>query len=207
MTTVATEKADIHDKTAEVARAVGPIGRLGRYAATHFRGVLVGWLVVAVALGFLAPRVETALSGAGWEATGSQSVQARHLIDKHFHGLSSYALSTVIYSPRQTVSDPAFQGVLAAVERTLQADGAVRNVVAPVRGVTISPDRHTAIVQAGAAKSSDGMVSAAGALKGRLHSLSTTSVRVELSGAAGLWSDFNAANRAAMLKSEVISWP
>ena len=30
---------------------------------------------------------------------------------------------------------------------------------------------------------------------------------VNLTGAAGMWSDFNAANRSAMLKSEVISWP
>ena len=27
---------------------VGPIGRLGRYTATHFRVVLVGWLLVAL---------------------------------------------------------------------------------------------------------------------------------------------------------------
>src|SRR5271167_4318930 len=51
---------------------VGPIGRLGRYTATHFRIVLIGWLAVAVVLGFFAPRVENALSGAGWEASGSQ---------------------------------------------------------------------------------------------------------------------------------------
>ena len=61
---------------------VGPIGRLGRYTATHFRVVLIAWLLIAVVLGFFAPRVETALSGAGWETTGSQSVQARQLIDK-----------------------------------------------------------------------------------------------------------------------------
>ena len=78
---------------------VGPIGRLGRYTATHFRVVLAGWLVLAVGLGLFAPRVETALSGAGWETTGSQSVQARQLIDRNFQGLSSYALMTVVYSP------------------------------------------------------------------------------------------------------------
>jgi hypothetical protein len=50
---------------------VGPIGRLGHYTATHFRAVLIAWLVIAVVLGFFAPRVETALSGAGWETTGS----------------------------------------------------------------------------------------------------------------------------------------
>ncbi len=32
-------------------------------------------------------------------------------------------------------------------------------------------------------------------------------MRVNLTGAAAMWSDFNAANRSAMLKSEVISWP
>jgi RND superfamily putative drug exporter len=207
MTGLATAIVDAHDGRPETPRAIGPIGRVGRYAAAHFRGVVVAWLVVAAALGILAPPVETALSGAGWEATGSQSVQARELIDKQLHGLSSYALLTVIYSPSRTVSDPEFRGALATVERTMRTDGAVQNVVAPVRGITISPDRHTAIVQAGAAESSDGMVTAADELKGRLHALSTPAVRVDLAGAAGLWSDFNAANRAAMLKSEVISWP
>ena len=51
------------------------------------------------------------------------------------------------------------------------------------------------------------MVAAADSLKGKLHGLSTSAVRVDLTGASGMWSDFNAANRSAMLKSEVISWP
>ena len=71
---------------------MGPIGRLGRYAATHFRVVVVAWVLAAAGLGVLAPRVETALSGAGWEASGSQSVEARQLIDDRFGGLGSYAL-------------------------------------------------------------------------------------------------------------------
>ncbi len=186
---------------------VGPLGRLGRFSATHFRGVLVGWLVIALALGFLAPRVETALSGAGWETTGSQSVKARQLIDKNFKGLSSYALLTVVYSPSQTATSPAFQTVLGNVERTLRANGAVEGVVPPSPGVSISRDGHTAIVQAGAAQSSNGMVQAADGVKAKLAALSTAAVQVHLTGAAGMWSDFNAANRTAMLKSEVISWP
>ena len=189
------------------AITVGPIGRLGRYTATHFRVVLVGWLIIAVGLGFFAPRVETALSGAGWETSGSQSVQARQLIDKNFHGLSSYGLMTVVYSPTKTVNDPAFESVVTGVERTLRTDGAVKSVVAPAPGVSISRDGHTAIVQAGAAKSSNGMVAAADTLKGKLAALSANGVQVHLTGASGMWSDFNAANRSAMLKSEVISWP
>jgi RND superfamily putative drug exporter len=186
---------------------VGPVGRLGHYTATHFKVVLAGWAVVAVVLGFFAPRVENALSGAGWQASGSQSVHARQLIDRNFHGLSSYALMTVVYSPTKTVGDPTYQAVLARVERTLHSDGAVSAVVVPSPGVSISRDGHTAIVQAGAARDSNAMVAAADRLKGPLAALSSGGVQVHLTGASGMWSDFNAANRSAMLKSEVISWP
>jgi RND superfamily putative drug exporter len=189
------------------AVSVGPIGRLGRYTATHFRVTLVGWLILAIGLGFFAPKVETALSGAGWETTGSQSAQARNLIDTHFGGLSSYGLMTVVHSPTQTVADPGFKRIVARVEATLRADSAVRAVLAPAPGVSISRDGHTAIVQAGAGKSSNEMVRAADALKGKLAGLSTAAIQVHLTGAAGMWSDFNAANRTAMMKSEVISWP
>jgi RND superfamily putative drug exporter len=73
--------------------------------------------------------------------------------------------------------------------------------------VSISRDGRTAIVQAGAARSSNGMVKAAEDIKGKLAALSTGAVQVHLTGASGMWSDFNTANRTAMLKSEVISWP
>ena len=99
-TTTAPAPATPSTPTAEHHTAVGPIGRVGRYTATHFRTVLIGWAVVAVVLGFFAPKVETALSGAGWEASGSQSAQARKLVEKDFAGLGSYGLMTVVYSHR-----------------------------------------------------------------------------------------------------------
>ena len=80
-------------------------------------------------------------------------------------------------------------------------------MLAPTAGVSISRDGHTAIVQAGAARDSNAMVQAADRLKGKLAALASDGVRVNLTGAAAMWSDFNAANRSAMLKSEVISWP
>ncbi len=184
---------------------VGPIGRLGRYLATHFQTVAVGWLLVAVAMGFLAPRVEKALSGAGWEATGSQSVQARQVIDANFRGLSSSALQVVVHSGARTATDAGFRRVLASAEQSLRADRRVATVTPPVPGQSISPDGHTAVIQAGAAVGANDMVRAADDLKDTLHGTST--VQVSLTGASGMWSDFNQANRSAMLKSEVISWP
>ncbi len=186
---------------------LGPIGRLGHWTATHFRIVLAGWLILAIGLGVLAPRVETALSGAGWEATGSESVQARNLVDKNFQGLGSYALMVVVHSPTKTVGDQSFQQAVTGVEQTLRAEKAVTTVFPPRPGMSISPDGHTAIVQAGAARNPNDMVRAADNLKGPLGDLSADEVQVNLTGASGMWSDFNEANKSAMLKSEVISWP
>jgi putative drug exporter of the RND superfamily len=185
--------------------ALGPVGRVGRYTATHFRQVLAAWVLVVLVLGFFAPRVEKALSGAGWEATGSQSVQARQVIQRDFHGLSSSALQVVVHSSTKTIHSPAFAAVISSTERTLRADHRVSMVVAPQPGVSISRDGHTAVVQAGAAASPNEMVRAADDLKARLRG--SGGVQVSLTGASGMWSDFNTANRTAMLKSEVISWP
>jgi len=131
------------------APRVGAIGRLGRWTAGHFRIVAAAWVVIAVGLGVLAPHVETALSGAGWETTGSESVQARQLIDKGFKGLGTYGLTVVVHAPHETVSDPAFAHVLREVQDELKSDPAVATVVAPRPGVSISPDRHVAVIQAG----------------------------------------------------------
>src|SRR5947209_4954857 len=185
----------------------GPIGRLGRWTAEHFRIVAAAWIVVAVGLGVLAPRAEKALSGAGWETTGSESVQARQLIDRNFQGSGTYGLTVVVHAPDKIVSDPAFRQTLRRVEAKLHSDPSLATVAPPRAGVSISPDRHAAVIRAGAARNANDMVRSADELKGPLARLGSGGVRVNLTGAAGMWSDFNQANRAAMMKSELISWP
>ncbi len=187
--------------------SLGPIGRVGRYMATHVRGVALAWVVLALALGALAPRVEHALSGAGWEATGSESVDTRDVVDRNFDGLSSSALQVVVHSPDKTVDDPAFQASVARVQKILRSDGRVRAVVPPRPGLSISRDRRTAIVQAGAGENPNEMVRVADEMKAELGSAGGQGVEVNLTGASGMWSDFNEANKTAMLKSELISWP
>ena len=187
--------------------ALGPIGRLGRWSATHVRIVVVAWAVVVIGLGVLAPRVETALSGAGWEDSGSQSVQARALIQRNFAGNASSGLMVVVHSPTLTTADAAFASTIARSEAILRSDARVASVTPPRAGQTISADGHTAIVMAGAAVDPMRMVQAADHLKGPLASAAADRVSVSLTGASGMWSDFNTANRDAMMRSELISWP
>src|SRR4051812_9156423 len=55
----------------------GVFARLGGWTADHRRVVFGAWLALVLALGGLAPFAEHALSGAGWEASNSESLRAR----------------------------------------------------------------------------------------------------------------------------------
>jgi RND superfamily putative drug exporter len=176
---------------------VGPLGRLGAWTADHVRLVVLAWAVVAVGFGVFAPRAEHALSGAGWEAAGSESVAAREEIDRSFGGQGAYALMVVVHGDRD------LGPVISEVSRALEADSRVASVSEP----QLSEDGRTAIVQGGAAASPTEMVKAADELKGDLAALGDEGVSVSLTGAPGMWSDFNEANKEAMMKSEIVSWP
>ncbi len=185
----------------------GRMGRTGRWMAANHRKVFVAWLLIAVGLGIFAPRIEHALSGAGWEATGSESVAARHVIDDEFGGMSSSALMVVLHSDSQTAGSSTFQTAVSEVGDVLAAHESVGRVVTPDLGGWISRDGHTAVVQGAAAADSNQMVRAADDVKEELAALDLGEVDVALTGASGMWSDFNRANKEAMLKSELISWP
>ena len=185
----------------------GPFGRLGVWAVRRRRLVFGAWLLVVAVLGTLAPRAEHALSGAGWYAVGSESVRARDTLDRQFSGASSSALQVVVTSKRLTASDRRFARVVDAVSRTLRSDARIAGVVPPLPGLTLSADGQTAVVQGLAGAAPDEMVRAASDLKKRLRALGDAEVRVYTTGSSAMWSDFNEANKSAMMKSELLSWP
>ena len=184
------------------------MGRLGVLVTHHGRIVTVVWLLVIVGLGAFAPRVESELSGAGWQANGSESVTARELAQQHFGGNASTAIQVVVHSTDGPVTEGAGQsgpgpGHDPARARTPGSP----SVVQPQPGATLSPDGRTAVLLAGANADPNEMVRAADDLKGPLQGLSTSTVQVNPTGASLLWSDFNQANLSAMMKSEMLSWP
>src|SRR5215211_4137457 len=191
----------------DTSRPTTSLGRLAAWAADHRRAVVIAWAAAVLVLGALAPFADRALSGAGWEAPGSESGQARRAVDSHFPGQGAYALTVVVSGRRAGMEDGSMRGALAGVERVLQGDRAVSGVRAPEPGVTLSRDGGTAIVTGLAGAPPSEMVEAAGRLKLRLARLSRPGVAVRLTGPAAMWSDFNAANKAAMMKSEALSWP
>ncbi|HUY30384.1 MAG TPA: MMPL family transporter [Acidimicrobiales bacterium] len=186
--------------------SLGPLGRLGSFSARRRRPVVLVWLLVAVALAVFAPGVEKALSGAGWQADGSQSVQERALAQHYFGGQASSALEVVVSADRP-LSSPPVAAVVARAERLLRSDPRISTVIPPTKGVSISRDGRTGVILGGAGADPNTMVRAADTLAPELRALSGRGVTVAATGASVLWSDFNAANRSAMLRSELFSWP
>ncbi|MDE3086604.1 MAG: MMPL family transporter [Acidobacteriota bacterium] len=184
------------------------MARLGAWTATHLRVVLVAWAAVVLVFGFFAPRVQSALAGAGWQDSTSQSVAARALIQRDFSGLGASALQVVVVDRRGPLAtDPEARRVISRVTSLLRADHRVSTVVAPQPGLTISADGRTGIVTAGAAADPNAMVAAAERLAGPVSRAGTTEVSTTLTGDSALWADFNSANHSAMMRSELLSWP
>jgi putative drug exporter of the RND superfamily len=193
--------------TAESTQAPGALGRIGLSVLRHGRATAVIWMLVVIGLGAFAPRVEASLSGAGWQASGSQSVQARELAQAHFGGNASSALQVVVHSDGEPLTSAAGRQVITRVESVLGQDPRIASVLAPQPGATVSPDGRTAVVLGGAGADTNEMVRAAVDLKEPLTSLSGDGIEVTPTGASQLWADFNAANLSAMMKSEMLSWP
>jgi RND superfamily putative drug exporter len=187
---------------------LGVFGRLGRWSARRRRTVFVAWAALIIALGAVAPRVEHALSGGGWQADASQSVAARALIDRHFGGQGSYALAVVVSSAQYRAGDKPFNDAVEIAAQALRRERAVASVELPRPGESISRDGHVAVVRGGAGADTAEMVRAAGRVRERLHAAAAPrGVQLALTGSAALWSQFNDENKAAMLRSEITSWP
>ncbi|KQV67772.1 hypothetical protein ASC64_11175 [Nocardioides sp. Root122] len=185
----------------------GPLGRLGLWVTHHRKATALVWLLLVIGLGAFAPKVEANLSGAGWQADGSESVAVRELATDSFGGNASSAIQVVIHSTDGPVTKGSGAAVIDEVTTILEDEPRIADVIAPQPGATLSQDGETAVILAGAGADPNEMVRVADDLKGELEALSGNGIEVNPTGASLLWSDFNEANLDAMLKSEMMSWP
>ncbi|WP_328601767.1 MMPL family transporter [Nocardia terrae] len=204
---MAQQVSETEEPTHVSAFRPGPLGRLGIWVIEHRRLVAAVWVLVVVVLGAFAPFVEKNLSGAGWQADGSQSVAVRNLAQEHFGGNASHAIQVVVHSTDGTLDSGDGPAVLSEVTAVLKGEPRLAEVIPPMPGASLSQDHKTAVVLAGAGVDTNEMVRVATDLKGKLQALSTPTVRVNPTGSSLLWSDFNDANLKAMMKSEMFSWP
>ncbi len=182
--------------------------QLARFSAVHRRAVMVVWLIATVAAAPLALTLTGALSGAGWEAQGSTSVQVRDEIRRDFPQLGAEAAVVVVHRDEPFTADPA---ELAAVVADLQGAPGAASVVDPLaqppEAGLISPDGTTAMIPVALSASEDAeLPESAGQLIEHVDALSVPpGVSVEVTGEWPVWSDFNKTNEEALHKAELLS--
>ena len=145
-----------------------PLARMGRWAHSHRKLVIITWAVLAIGLGVFAPRLEHALSGAMWEVNGSESLAARDVIDEQFGGLSSQSAVVVIQSASTPIDDPAFQQVITDVNALIVAEPGFGQPMPAQPG----RDGMTVMIQAGAEVDPTEAVRSAGELGDEISDLS-----------------------------------
>ncbi|TFH14220.1 MAG: MMPL family transporter, partial [Acidimicrobiales bacterium] len=184
-----------------------PLARMGRWAHSHRKAVIIAWAVLAIGLGVFAPKLEHALSGAMWEVNGSESLAARDIIDEQFGGLSSQSAVVVIQSASTPIDDPAYQQVIADVNALILTEPGFGQPMPAQPGM----DGMTVMIQAGAQVDPTEAVRAAERLGNEINDLSTEvagdQITVALTGSPAFWDDFNAVNREGMMKAELLTWP
>ena len=188
----------------------GPFARLGRWAATHFRRVLVVWLLVLARLRILRhPRGER--SGrrrmAGLEqpvgrGTGHRSRRTSPAWVPP--PCRSWSSTTTARSPPTRRPRPSWPRRPTSSAATPGCPPSSRHRP----GVSLSRDGRTAVITAGVGRrlQQDGPGGRCGREPAR-HALHRPAVSVTLTGDSALWANFNTANRSAMMRSEMLSWP
>ena len=130
--------------------------RLGRFSARRRKPVMVLWLIAALAAAPLAITVNSALSGAGWEAQGSIAQRVRDELRISFPQVGAEAAVVVVQQSTAVNRDPA--AVKAVVKALTGADGvkAIADPMAmPAAAGLISADGLTALVPVELQASSD----------------------------------------------------
>jgi RND superfamily putative drug exporter len=103
--------------------------RLARFSARRRRRVMLTWLVVTLLAAPLALTLNSAMSGAGWEAQGSTAQKVRDELRRDFPALGAEAAVVAYHQETPIAADPSGLQTLVTALRT--APGAA-SVVDPL---------------------------------------------------------------------------
>jgi len=186
----------------------GLLARLGRTAARRPRRVLALWALVVLVAAPLAITLTSALSGAGWEAQGSDAQKVRDELRADFPQLGAEA---VIVAYRQTTpiaTDPS--GVVALVAGLTGSNG-VATVIDPLslppESGLLAADGRAILIPVSLESTTDAeLPESAGEVMATVDSIELPAgAEANATGEWAVWHDFNAENEAALHRAELLS--
>ncbi|WP_327352780.1 MMPL family transporter [Streptomyces sp. NBC_01304] len=199
--------------TSEPVRTQEPPGRrtLGDRTAAfmvHKRKlVMLVWLVIVLAAAPLAATLNGALSGAGWNASGSESEQVRTELRKDFAALGAEAAVVVVHVPAKGERDAAVDAVIKEVD----GRDAVKEITdpreQPPQAGLVSEDGKTVLVPVHLDAGDEAeLPEAAGKVSEAVGEAELPKgATADVTGEWPVWADFNESNEKAMFKAEMLS--
>jgi len=186
----------------------GLLARLGRTAARRSRRVLALWALVVLVAAPLAITLTSALSGAGWEAQGSDAQKVRDELRADFPQLGAEAVIVAYRQPTPISTDPS--GVIALVAGLTGSDG-VATVIDPLslppESGLMALDGRAILIPVNLNFTSDAdLPESAGEVMATVDSIELPAgAEANATGEWAVWHDFNAENEAALHRAELLS--
>jgi len=189
-------------------RPDGLLARTGRAAARRPRRTLIVWAVVVLAAAPLAVTLTGALSGAGWEAQGSDAQEVRDELRRDFPQLGAEAAIVAYRQDRPIADDPSGLRMLIAALDGSPGTGTVIDPLAqpPEAGLTSRDGRFALVPVSLDATDDAGLPEAAGELMSTVDAVDLPEdAEADATGEWAVWHDFNRSNEEALRKAELLS--
>jgi RND superfamily putative drug exporter len=184
------------------------LASIARFSTSHKKSVILLWLALVVGAAPLAISLTGALSGAGWDAQGSEAAAVRAELREKFPQVGAEAAMIVVTQETPVSEDP--DAVAALVAEASSADGAagvVDPLSQPAEAGLVSADGRTILIPVvlEAAEDADLPIAA-----GRLMEWVDTQplpagTTADVTGEWAMWEDFNHENEKALHKAELFS--
>ena len=186
----------------------GPLAAIAKISVARKKTVMLIWLIVVFAAAPLAVSLNSALSGAGWEAQGSEAQIVRDELRKNFPQLGAEAAMIVVRQDVSVQENSTDVEMLAKGAQTAHGSaGAMNPLEMPAESGLISQDGKTIIIPVMlSAKTDADLPLAAGKVMEFVDEQTLSAgTTANVTGEWAVWEDFNKENESALHKAELLS--
>lgn len=193
--------------TAQAQSAPTLADRAARFLIRRRRHVMLAWLIAIMIAVPLAVTVKGALSGAGWNAEGSQSAQVDTELRRVFPSVGADDAIVVVQAATPAITRADAQTLVRSLAGQPEAAQITDPYTVPASTGLVSSDRRTVMIPVRLAASQDAqLVKQAGAVSAAVARASLPGGgKAYVTGQWPMWADFNQSNDKAMLSAELLS--
>jgi RND superfamily putative drug exporter len=188
--------------------AHGPLASIARFSVAKKKTVMLLWAILTVAAAPLAISLTSALSGAGWDAQGSEAQMVRNELRTQFPQVGAEAAMIVVQLDESVQTNSRSVQTLAQGASTAPGSaGAMNPLEMPKESGLISMDGKTVIipVMLEGTEDADLPISAGHLMEWLDEQELPEGTVANATGEWAMWEDFNKENEKALHKAELLS--